>query len=468
MVEWADFPWDARVYANADETILSKALATVENGYANAAGGHSRFPGLTPFVTGLGGSRTYVYQWRDNLLAATDQGRVFRIGKDGHYDDVTGVPISGGARVVFAATDDDRVCMAAGGPIISLHGDKTKILSTEAPLSTHVAYLQGYLIAIEPGTGRFYYCDPGAYETWNPLSVFTAEAKPEPLVAVTVTPYGELLLAGTEHIEQFELLANGNQPFTRRWSTGQGVQYPYTLVADWTGTYGVNNRFEFVRFYGQISQDQGTDIGLVLEKIDDWQEAWAAELSAKGEKTIVLQCPNATNVYGTKGVTLLLDYRARRWSFLFGWDDARRRPGRWPGWSVARAWGRVYCGVADGVSLVDADAYLVNGRPYQFLIRSGHVDKFGPSRIDDVRLRLRRGLGDYGGVVPKIGMRWNRDNEGFDQWQWEDLGAPGERNMVIRWGGQGIANTWQCEIAVIDNVPVEIVGQQIYVERMRW
>jgi hypothetical protein len=298
--------------------------------------------------------------------------------------------------------------------------------------------------------------------------VFSADGKPSNLVAMAISPYREIMMAKPDSIEQWETLPNGTQPFARRWATGEGVAYPYTLVADKTGTYGVNQRFEFVRFYGQISQDQGADVGLVLEKIDDWTEAWAAELSVKGEKTIILQMPFATNAHGTKGVTLLLDYRAKKWAFLYGWDAKKSAPTRFPIWSVQRQWGKVYAGVAGGVAVFDDNNYELLGAPYPFLVRSAHVSDWGASRIDDVKIRLRRGSGAYTGPQPRVGIRANRDNLGFDQWQFEPLGGPNDKEMTIHFGGQGAADTWQFEITVTDNVPVEFVAMQVYVERLRW
>ena len=467
MVQWADFPFDQRMYADADETILSKAVATVENAFANAAGGHSRFPGLTPFSS-FPGQRVYLDVWRDNIIAATSEGRVYLISKTGAAQDVTGVPLSGGRRTIFTATED-QVVMASGGPIISLSSSKTQLLSRDAPDSSHVAFIDGYLLATEPYSGRFFYSDPGQYTVWNPLSVFTANGKPDDLVSMVVTPFRELMLAGSDHIEQWESLPSGTQPFSRRWSTGEGVEYPYTLIADKTGTFGVNKRFEFVRFFGQISQDQGADIGLVLENIDDWTDAWAAELSVKGQKLFLLQMPKATNVHGTPGVTLVLDTRSKKWSFLFGWDAQQSVPTRWPGWSTVRAWGKVFCGITGGIAVFDNDNYEVLGQTLPFLVRTGHVSKFGPSRIDDLRIRMRRGEGGYNTTVePLVGIRVNRDNLGFDQWCFEPLGLAGQREMVIHFGGQGYADTWQFEIMVSDNVPVEFVDMQIYVEEARW
>lgn len=467
MVQWADFPWNEKMYASADEAILSKAVAAIENAYENEAGGFSRFPGLTMFSP-LKANRVYLTPYGDDLVACTDAGQTFRIAKNGASTDATGVPISGGNRVIFTQTEDALI-MAAGGPIISLSGPKTTLLSAQAPFSTHVAFLEGYLLAIEALSERFFNSDPGAYTVWNPLSVFSANSKPSALKAMAVSPFGELLLAKADSVEQYELLPNGTQPFTRRWATGEGVSYPYTMVADKTGTYGVNQRFEFVRFYGQISLDQGQDVGLVLEKIDDWKDAWAQELAVKGQKTIILQMPAATNAHGTKGVTLLLDYRAKKWAFLYGWDQKASTQTRFPVWSVARQWGKIFAGVAGGVAVFDDDNYQLLGGTYPFVARSGHIDKWGPSRIDEVKIRLRRGDGPNSATEqPLIGLRVNRDNLGFDQWQYEPLGLKGDRNMTIRFGGQGCADTWQMEMQVTDNVPVEFVGAQVYVERLRW
>ena len=465
MAQWADFPFSDRMYENSDESLLSRAMADVENAYANAAGGFSRFPGLTPFVS-LPASKVYVHAFRGNLIAATDRARVYRISKEGAVEDVTGVPLSGGKRAIFTSTEDQLV-MAAGGAPLSLSSNKTQILPN-APPTTHVIFIDGYLLAIEAYSGRFYYCDPGQYGTWNPLSVFTADAKPDDLTAAVVTPFNEVMLAGTDSIEQYEILPNGTQPFSRRWTTGEGVQFPYTLVADKSGTYGINGRFEFVRFYGQVSQDQGADVDLVFESIDDWTDAWAGELSIKGTKFILLQAPNATNKHGTQGITLLLDYRARKWSFLYGWDPVASTPTRWPVWSTERIWGGVYAGVDGGIAKLDDNSNQVLGAPQAFLIRSGHCNDWGPSRIDELRIRLKRGEGSNGGAEPRIGLRVNRDNEGFDQWQYEPLGTSGQREMVIRFGGQGYADTWQFELAVTDDVPVEFVRMQIFVERARW
>lgn len=466
MVQWANFPWERPLFANADEAILRQAVATVENATANEAGGFSRFPGLKPFAS-FSGQRVYARAWRDDVYCVTDEGRTFRVDRQGNAEDVTGVPISGGRRVIMDATDD-RLVMAAGGPLVQLYGAQTALLSPNAPPSTHVVYVDGYLLAIEPNSQRFRHCAPGEYDNWQAIDTFSANAKPDNIHAAVVTPYRELLIGGSEHIEQFERLPNGSQPFARRWSTGEGVAYPYTLVADKTGTYGVNSDAQFVRFAGQVSQNQSEAVGLPLSRVDDWTDAWAQSLRVAGGSYVLLQAPQASTPYGTKGLTLLLDLGNRRWSFLYDFDRATGRPTRYPAWSFVRAWNRLFAGVPGGLAEVDPETFDLLGRPMPFVIRSGHIDKFGPSRIDDVRIRVKRGVGATAAQEPLIGLRVNRDLEGFDQWTWESLGRAGHAETVIHFGNQGCADTWQFEISVTDPVAVEFVSMDIWVERLGW
>lgn len=456
------------MFSNCDEAILRRAPAAAENLYSNAAEGWSRFPGLRMFASLPGQQRVVLRKFRDDLIAVTGSGRVFRIGRAGSVEDVTGVPVSAAYRPVFAETED-RLIIAAGGPLLKLGNSRTDTLSPNAPESTHVAWIDGYTVAIEPFTGRFRHSDPGEDDVWNDLSVFSAEGKPDNLNACVVTPYGELLMAGPDSIEQFEGLRSGDQPFYRRWMTGEGLAYPYTLVADREGTYGVNGRAEFARFQAQVSREVSADIALSLRAVDDWTDAWAASCYVAGQNFIVLQAPRATSQhYGVEGVTFLMDMRRKRWSFLWGFDATTGRPSRWPGWSVETVWGRTFVGVDGGVAELSADCWDNLGQPMRCLIRSAHVDDFGPSRIDNVRLRLRHGLGTNDAPLPRYGMRMRRDNDRWTRWVWRSLRRAGDTAMVDDFGGMGSANTWQMEISCTDPVPFEFVKAEIQIERLSW
>lgn len=466
MAQWSNIDFGQPLFLNSAEEILSDASAAIENGYVNEAGGYSRFPGIKEFVS-LRGSRTYLSTWRNNLIATTDEGRVYRIGQAGGVEDVTGVPLGGGNRPTFAATEDELI-MAAGGQLIRLAKDRTEILAEEAPDSTHVAFVDGYVVAVENFSGRFWHSNPGQYRVWEPLSVFTAEGKPDDLNAAVVTPYRELLLCGVDSIEQFERLTSGSVPFFRRWTTGEGLLIPYSLLAVNEGTYGVNRDLEFVRFEQQVSAPTSDDIGLSLEKIDNWDEAWSTQILTKGQKWIVLQAPHASNPYETTGLTFAYDFRAKQWSQLYGWDSTVGLPSRWPAWSHQQLWGRHFIGVSGGIAELDNQVHSERAYPLRFYIRTGHIDKWQTSRIDDVKLRLKRGVGGPNERSARVGIRAKRDNRRYTRWMWRDLGVAGQTHIVLQFGhGFGIADVWQFEIQMTDAAPIEFVGGQALVERVR-
>jgi len=454
---WKDVKIDSKLFTNVHETVLRRTNAAIENAFINESGGHSRFPGLVEFADLAGVAPTYLDEWRGDLIAESGS-RVYRCDKNGNATDVTGVPVSGDGRTVFQPTDNE-LCMAKGGPIIRLANEATELLSPDAPESTHLGYVDEFLLAIDKHSGRFFHCDVGDFRTWNPLSVFSANGKPDDLNAMVVTPYREVMLAGVDSIEQFERLTSGSgAPFFRRWSVGEGIIAPYTLFSEDQGTWGINQDFELVRFTGQTSEPRSDEVGKTFEQIDNWAGAWATVVRVVGQKFIILQIPYATNSYGTEGITLLYDFRTKRWYQLFDWDAERAIPKRWPGWSHFRLWGRNFVG-GNGKVLELTDTVHTNiGRIQRMLGRTAHIDTWGDSEIINVRARLRRGVGTVNDDPPKFALRVKRDNRIWTKWHEKSLGRAGQKDMMLEFGPMGHAKTWQFEWRVTDDCPVELVA----------
>jgi hypothetical protein len=466
--KWLDIPIEAKLFTNVQETVLTRAQAAIENAFINEAGGHSRFPGLEEVADLDDNGRVILNEWRGDLMAATSMGKLYRIDKSHNATDVTGVPISGAGRATFARSTDELV-IAAGGPIIRFAGKQTEILSEDAPHADFVGFVDNYLIANEAGSGRFNHSEAGVGRTWDPLDVFSADGKPDNINSLIVTPYRELLLCGPESIEQYERLSSGDTPFFRRWAVGEGISVPHSIVAADNGVFGVNSQKEFIRFSGQTSQPSGEDIGQTLESIDDWTDAWVGgypdkALNILGQKFIILQCPHATNTYGTKGITLLYDYRQKMWSSLFGWDDAAGVPARWPGWSHWPMWGNTYVGGEGKIYKLTTDSYANDNGVQRMLGRTAHMSSLGNVRIDNLRARVKRGVG--GTESPVFSIRANRNNKGFGKWVRRGLGKDGDRELYIEFGGFGCGDTWQFEWFVTDDCPVEFTKLQVQVTKL--
>lgn len=467
---WRALPIGSKLFTNVKEAALSRASAAIENAFVNEAGGISGFWGLREFVRLPSGGRVYLNDWKDqdgDLIAVTGRGRMFRVDQLAGATDVTGVPLSGGRRPTFAKTDDELL-VASGGPILTYAGRDTRLLSDDAPNSTHVGYIDGYTVAIEPRSGRFFHTAPGLSTSWNPLDVFTAEGKPDDLNALVVTPFRELLLCGQESVEQFETLASGDRPFARRWATGEGIYAPYTLVTDVdAGTWGINKKREFVRMSGQTSRPASDDIGRSLAADEngnplDWTDAWADSVLAFGQKFLLVQLPEALTPYGTKGLTILHDYRAGRWHTLYGWNEDLGLPARWPGWSVHSVWGRTFVGGEGVIYELTPQAFDQAGMTQRVMLRTAHypATQFGGKalRIDNLRARLKRGAAAQNSPKSVCSIRILKDGRKLTKWARRSLGRAGETNFFVEFGSFGDCEAFQVEFSATDAAELELVS----------
>lgn len=466
MAQWKPLPIYAKVSKNVDEAALrGGSVARLENAYITDEGTISRFPRLNEFIRFPGMGKVFLGTYKDMTIASVG-GRTYRIDvENASYTDVTGALLNGAGRTIFFPTPSELL-MAAGGKIISLAGNTTKILSSDAPECTHVGWLGGYAVAFEKGSNRWNYSESGAITSWPALNILSAEGNPDNINALLVSEFGdELLIAGPKTIEQFDLQSSGDRPFFRRWGLPTGLLAPYTLLSVDNRVWGINQKKEFIAYSAQIGKTESRDVQKVLSAVDDWKDAWSTEMAILGQRFILIQIPYATNEYGTPGITFLFDYRNRRWYQLFGWDSPTSSPARWPGWSYLQANERDFVG---GEGVIYELAGNEGSDIQRMLWRSGHLDAQGSPdlRINKLRMRLKRGAAAAGQPAPVISLRVNKNNLGFGRKIRRTLGEIGQRDMMQQFEGMGIARSWQFEIEITDAAPVELIRVDVLVEAL--
>lgn len=464
-------PIGSKLFKNLDEDALTSSVAAQENCFITEAGGISRFPGLKLFADIGGKAEVYLDEFANDMIAVTSEGKTYRIDQQALIESVPGPAVLGGRRTTFANLKD-RLIMAAGSQIIAFDGKKNEVLSPDAPLSTHIGTIDTFVLGVEVETDRFFHSSAGDPFTWKPSDVFAAGAQPDDISALIVTRFNEVLACGDKSIEQYERLSSGDTPFFRRWSIGEGISEPYTLSLADNAAWALNDKYEFIRLSGQTGDSYSDDIGRYLKQIysvgylQSKRRAWSASMNILGQKFMILQSPEAINSYGTKGVTLALDIRQKKWLELYGWDEAQSLPVIWPGRSVYEIWGRVFVGGEGKIYEVSNDLNNHNGQIQRLFVRTAHLADQGRISINSLRMTVKRGIGSNT-VEPVIAIRVNRDGSGFGRWQTKGLGRAGQRDFIVNFPNQGIADTWQFEIMVTDDCPVEIRNIYANITSMR-
>jgi len=470
MGEWVDIELNKKLFKNVDGDSLTRAYGALENCFVTEANGISRFPGLVEFSDLKSDGDIHINRFGNNMIAVGTDGRSFIVDTLGTSTEIDGPQVLGGDRTSFAKTRDGLM-MAAGDQIIRYDGKKNTVLSPDAPLSSFVGFVDGYVMAVEKSSGRWQHTTLNNIDVWPGINTIAVDGSDDNINAMLVTPYNEIMFSGEESIEQYERFPGGASPFFRRWSISDGISEPWTLCWASNSVWGLNERLEFVRLTGQLSKTASDNIQkeiedrYILSDLGSLDKAWAAAVYIKGQKFIILQSPEASNEYGTKGFTVVLDIRRGDWFEIFGWNDKLGVPDLWPGRSIFRLWGKTFVGGVGKIYEFSNTTYQNDGNVQRAYIRTAHFDTLSTVRINKVKLTIKRGVGSYT-ANPKIMFRTNFDNKGFNNIQYRDLGLAGNRTMIIEFGAQGMGDTYQFEIACTDNVEFELRRFQLDVSKV--
>lgn len=472
MAEWLPFPLVGPAYESAEEPQLDQWAATVQDWVPVVIEGKLHLlkrPGLEEWIDlGTNQSIDGLYWWdKKRVVLVVSNGRVWKITDSGGTKaELTGsTALRSNALVSFA--DDGSKCVMANGANM-VHTDLTTLTTMadpDAPTNvTHVAALDGYLLANEVGTGRAHFSDLNDLTGWLALSIFTAESNPDDLAALKVG-YREVVMLGRESVEFW--VNDGVTPFSRLSGSAQpfGTEAPHSLTLVGDTWLWLSHKRRLVKMRGRAVEEISSPYDRVMQRFVAVDDAVGYTISIDGYPIYVLNFPTAraTLAYNYQGPELW-----HKWGY---WDTTRGLYERFRGltYAYARAWNYHLIGdYANGkIYKASRTTFTDAGNPIRSLLRTGHVSHGleATKRSNIFRVRCKRGAGNVNVADPQIMMRQRANGKG--QWsneRWKSLGAVGDHVITLDWRRNGIFKQMQRELIHTDDSDCVIVGAQEYLD----
>jgi hypothetical protein len=207
-------PFLNTAYKNTDEESLVDLNSECFNGFFDGISLKMR-PGLTEFCTvSATGAIQGIHYWQEkDLLIVASENNIYKVDSSGTVTDISGDRLNGGDSRVHFASDSTNVYIADGGKIIYSNGTANTQFMADADAPTVVTYLtilDGYLIALNKNTQKFYFSSPTNKLSWAALDFASVEGDSDLLEALTIADR-QILLVGSKSTEWY--FNDGSTPF---------------------------------------------------------------------------------------------------------------------------------------------------------------------------------------------------------------------------------------------------------------
>lgn len=480
-----DAPLSSKTYKNVDGVELSDDSISLKNGYFNEAGSTVKRPGLKVAnyqlysvsavswgadpITGITftpGAAGRIVITKDRELWSTVENDVFNFASDPAAGAEIGLravidttpsasaySYPSGKRPSFAY-DGTNFYLANGGQIYytaDLLTMDNPIADADAPTEvTHIAYLDGYILALEANSETFWFSEVGDGLDWKALYYENVDASPDNVVALHVFNR-QIYLFGENSIEVWE--NDGETPFSRV-PTGfyeVGCIAPYSVVNTDNSIIWLDDRRRFVELsYGGSLNRLNTDYDKLVQSFKTISDCYAFRMEISGQPFYIFQFPS-------EGRTLAYNHTQGSWA---EWTSIRPdgTEGAWIGscYTFNPYTNKHYVGGNDGeLYELSENNTNDNGQPIRLERLTGHID-YGTSdrkQCNSLSLRLKRGVGSST-ETPTVQLRWNDDNKGFSNELPISLGDIGDQEIYMKVYPMGIYRTRQYELVSTSDVPV--------------
>ena len=330
------------------------------------------------------------------------------------------------------------------------------------PGANRVAFLDGYFVINNPGTGQFIISALNDGLTWDTLlDAGTAEGLPDNTVGLLVNQR-QLWVFGEQSVEVYWNSGDPTFPISR--VDGSFIEYGCAAAGTIQKLAGC---VVWVTDNGQVMMNEGYNpkrisnfaVEQVIHAAGDISTATAFTYKQNGHMFYVLQLPNTTT-------TWVFDVATGQWHERCELINGNLAP--WRASSFADAWDDKLVGDSTNGKLyaMDFDVFTNAGDVLYRQRRSPHITAdLNRLCIDKFQLDMEGGQGLDGttlGTDPQVMLRVSRDaGYTWGSERWTTLGGLGRFRTRALWRQLGQARDWVFEITITDPVKATILGALI-------
>ena len=469
------------IYKNVDEVSQMGGCVDLKNGYIDEAGAWRSRPGLSPFkVLGTVEPVVGIHWWDERRMALyISDGKLFAQTSEA-ADPVqvtldSAVVIPERCSPVFVSTAQ-RVFIAWNDQVLTWTGSGTAVFCTLGTLPTRVsqlAFLDGYIIAINAADDLMYFAEPSlddidAEPTW--YAGDKAEGASD-LMTTLKAGWRDLMVGGRRSIEMWYNAGNAlpQSPFARREGAfiERGVIAPHSFL-------GINNTWFWLDHERKVSMLSGVTpqvlsgpFDALFQTFSTVEDARAFGIAHGGRSWYVLSFP-------TENRTFAYEYATQQWAEWAEWHSATASWDRWAGEAVvhAVAWNKhlVASRHENGtVYFLSSTVYADDAVPVMNELTTSWVDHGTNMRKRSRMIRFRVKRGELASATaPVLSLRFRDDgNSVWSSWEDVDLGTLGQTSFHATLQRRGIYRARQYQLRMSGQVGLVMQLVEEDVEALR-
>jgi hypothetical protein len=347
----------------------------------------------------------------------------FTVSGSGFYRGATLLGLITGTGVAWIAARDGEVLVCAGGSLYSYNGtDFVAVSFPDNSNVTKVLYTNGYFIALEAGTGFWFFSASDNGRSWDALDFANVESEPDAILDAVILD-GVIVFAGRNSVEFWAPTGNAELPFSpiQQRIFEQGIRATGCIVQDdntffWVGADNILYR------NGDVPQALGGDF--LVERIEASVTCRVYLLKDGRHKWVCIRLDSETWAYDITTGDIFEPKSYGRDNFRCGPDYGDDTIG------MVWQWGD-YGSAAEGIveRVVTAGMLLDD-----------------PITIDRLRITSEIGTtpyltGDY--IAPQVELRLSDDaGNTWSPWEAESLGEQGDYRTVTEWRALGMFDSF--------------------------